>query len=54
MAESFKRDSHSRCFSEGSLDAIIYIINQLMAAEQRVRFQPIIISGHKTELGFEE
>jgi hypothetical protein len=29
-------------------------INQLMAAEQQVRFQPIIMSGHTSELGFEK
>jgi hypothetical protein len=54
MAESFKRDSHSRCFSDGFLDGIIYTINQLMAAEQQVRFQQIIMSGHTSDLGFEK
>jgi len=54
MAQFLKRDSHSRCFSHGSLEGIIYTINQLMAAEQQVRFQPIIKSGHKNELGFEK
>jgi hypothetical protein len=54
MAQSWKRDSHSRCFSDGCLDGIIYIINQLMAAEQHVRFQPIIKSDHTTEFRFRE
>jgi len=54
MAQFLKRDSHSRCFSDGSLDGIIYTINQLMAAEQHVRFQPIIKSGHTSDLGFEK
>jgi len=54
MGESFKRDSRSRCFSDGSWDGIIYTINQLMAAEQQVWFQPIIMSGHTIDLGFEK
>jgi patatin-like phospholipase/acyl hydrolase len=33
-------------FSDGSSDGIIYIINQLMAAEQHVRFQPILSKNY--------
>jgi hypothetical protein len=54
MGQSLKRDFHSRCFSDGSLDGIIYTIDQLMAAEQQVRFQPIIMSGHTSDIGFEK
>ncbi|WP_445244507.1 hypothetical protein [Microcoleus sp. OTE_8_concoct_300] len=54
MAQSFKRDPHSGCFSDGSLDGIIYTIDQLIAAEQQVRFQPAIVSCHTSDLGFEK
>jgi hypothetical protein len=54
MAQFLKRDSHSRCFSDGSWDGIIYTINQLMAAEQQVRLQQVILSGYKSDLGFEK
>lgn len=34
-------------FSDGSSDGIIYIINQLMTAEQHVRFQPILSKNYQ-------
>lgn len=33
-------------FSDGSSDGIIYIINQLMAANQQIRFQPILSKNY--------
>ncbi|MEG3894488.1 MULTISPECIES: patatin-like phospholipase family protein [unclassified Microcoleus] len=33
-------------FSDGSSDGIIYIINQLMAAKQQIRFQPILSKNY--------